>query len=618
MRNGDIFADRYHVIALLRRGGFAEVYQALDTRMRRVVALKLIPASFLDAHARNRRRFENEITASAALSHTRLVTVHDAGYSASGDGFLVMEFMSGGNVRDRLHESGPMPWTDVVAQGAGLCDALEALHAHERRFIHRDVKPDNVMFTGGDRRWAKLGDLGIVHVGEQDVSASQLTEDGSQPGTPLWMAPEMLKGEASPRSDIFGLGATLFFMLSGWLHLRLPDTKPGALPTGLPMFVVYQAVADGNVIPLQTAAPGVPASLARIVARSLSRDPSCRFETAEAFGNALRAVAEPPPARPSSAPLPRASDVAVHKVIAVRRRPVVVSPGSTPPGFPAAAPVWLWAKDGAEMVHVPAGSFTMGSNEGLRGERPEHEASTVDLLIDRYPVTNARYKRFIDDVKDYPVPQAGSEWSRPYDWDPLSREYPPGQDDYPVVLVTFDDARAFAAWAGKRLPTEEEWEKAARWSPRTGRSSVFPWGDEWDSGRANSAERVSGRTFPPVFPDAAYVWFQEFRKLDAVDAREANSYELLTRVFEFPSGASALGACDMSGNVHEWCESEHVGRCYDDQPDPAVQPDTRATLRCCRGGAWADHWFYLRGSSRYVLRGSARFDRVGFRCAVTV
>lgn len=271
------------------------------------------------------------------------------------------------------------------------------------------------------------------------------------------------------------------------------------------------------------------------------------------------------------------------------------------------------------MILVPSGSFQMGSNLGLRGEKPEHEARTGVYLIDKYPVTNARYKKFLDAIDNYPVPLGGAPWSVQFDWDSKTRTFPVGQDDYPVIMVTFDDAKAFAAWAGKRLPTEEEWEKAASWDPETRRSSVYPWGDEWDTERANSAERVAGRHFAPITGnDPAYLWFQEFRKLDALDPQEANSYELITKVHAYPRGASALGVMDMVGNVHEWCDSHHHATCYDGQTDPGVATADAPFARRCRGGAWADHPFYLRATSRYVQRGISRNDRVGFRCAISV
>jgi formylglycine-generating enzyme required for sulfatase activity len=611
---GEIFQDRFTIIAMKGKGAFGEVYQALDTKLQRVVAIKLIPGSFLNASSHNKRRFENEIKASAAIIHEHLVTCFDAGISSHGDGFIIMEFMTGGNILDRIHDTGPIPWPDVVQQGIGLCDALQALH--QRKFIHRDIKPDNIMFTGGDRAWAKIGDLGIVHVSDLDNSSTRLTQPGFQPGAVLWMAPELIEGEdPTEQSDVFALGATLFYMLTGQLHIQTPKR---AHP-----YIVARSVVECKIIPLKSLPVDVPDELALIIEKTLQLIKTHRFASAGEFGYALRQIDQRKPIRKEmlkTVPFttPEIVSQKAQKVVAIHKRPEVILPNKFSPQHAKAGTVYLWPKDGAEVIYVPAGPFMMGRANGLRAEKPEHQEVTGAFLIDKFPVTNARYKRFLDEVKDYPVPTGGAAWSLPFDWDPIRRTFPTGQDDYPVIMVTYDDANAFAAWAGKRLPTEAEWEKAARWDPKTNACRIFPWGDEWDTNQANSAERVSGRSFPPVFPDLAYEWYQKFRELDGLDPQEANSYELLTKVFSYPLGASALGVMDMAGNAHEWCNSEHLGLCYDGQADPAVEAADLPKIRYCRGGAWADHWYYLRTSSRYAQHGTSRYDRIGFRRAVSV
>jgi iron(II)-dependent oxidoreductase len=243
----------------------------------------------------------------------------------------------------------------------------------------------------------------------------------------------------------------------------------------------------------------------------------------------------------------------------------------------------------------------MGSDDGLRAERPERDADTGPYLIDRYPVSNARYKRFLDAVRDHPVPRVDADWGEAYNWDPRLRTFPPGLDDFPVVMVSYADAQAFAAWARKQMPSEAEWEKAAGWDHHAGARRPYPWGPEWDSDRANSIERLAGRAFPPLGEqDPAKAWLD--RDFERLDPRQVGLFEVLTRVHAFPGGASALGVMDLAGNVHEWCEDCPAGG-SDDQ-------------RACRGGSFADHPFYLRTSSREVLPGKERYDRVGFRCVV--
>ncbi len=128
-----------------------------------------------------------------------------------------------------------------------------------------------------------------------------------------------------------------------------------------------------------------------------------------------------------------------------------------------AAAVIAWKQDGKEMVYVPGAKFLMGSDEGKDNERPAHEVCVEAFYMDRYPVTNEEYKRFVD-ASGHPAPYYVVEWAdwTEYNWDPEAKTPPEGKEKHPLVLVSLEDAKAYAAWAGKRLPTEAEWERAAR------------------------------------------------------------------------------------------------------------------------------------------------------------
>ena len=179
--------------------------------------------------------------------------------------------------------------------------------------------------------------------------------------------------------------------------------------------------------------------------------------------------------------------------------------------------VIIWKKDLKEMVYIPSGGFPMGTEESLSNEGPPHTLHLDAFYMDRYPVTNAEYKRFVD-ATDHPVPCYEVDWvdTRGYNWDPDTRTPPEGKEKHPVVLVSWEDARAYAAWAGKRLPTEAEWERAAR--STDGRR--WPWGDEFVQGRCNSKESGVGGTTP------------------------VGQYSV--------AGDSPDGVGDMVGNVWEW------------------------------------------------------------------
>ena len=150
--------------------------------------------------------------------------------------------------------------------------------------------------------------------------------------------------------------------------------------------------------------------------------------------------------------------------------------------------------DEAEVVLIPAGEFTMGHDKSGYDTLPVRRINLPAFYIDKYEVTNKRYKRFID-ATSYKVPwshdpDAAAE--KPYLWDWQKRMYPEGKGDDPVVLVSWEDAKAFCTWAGKRMPTEAEWEKAARGS----KGNAYPWGNDWANGKANTSESGRKQTAP--------------------------------------------------------------------------------------------------------------------------
>lgn len=224
------------------------------------------------------------------------------------------------------------------------------------------------------------------------------------------------------------------------------------------------------------------------------------------------------------------------------------------------------------MVHIPAGEFIMGSDQRLSDEGPEHTAYLDDYYIDKYEVTNLQYRRFIDDT--------GRRSPRHF----RNRTFPPGKADHPVTYVSWYDGRAYCEWAGKRLPTEQEWEKAARGPD----GRVFPWGEEFDISRANTPVR----------------WARLDERGDT------------TPVGAFPAGASFYGVHDMSGNVWEWTASWYG-------PHPGNDRDSEnfgEIYKVLKGGSWWDCSFYQCGISAPTFNRSFFNPRVknatfGFRCA---
>lgn len=261
---------RYQVTALLGRGGMAEVYHAHDPRLGRDVAIKLILPS-LAAEDGFERRFETEARALAALAHPHIVTVHDFGSSDAGS-YLVMEFVSGGTLKDKLKALGrPLQLDEAARIVQAIGAALD--HAHAKGVIHRDVKPANIMF-GADGT-PVLTDFGIARV----LDTTQITTASALTGTPAYMAPEQANGQPVKQSDLYALAIVLFEMLTGRTpfigttatelvlkHLQAAPPAPSSIRADLP--------------------PGIDAFMAIALAKS----PEARFSSGAELSAALGRV----------------------------------------------------------------------------------------------------------------------------------------------------------------------------------------------------------------------------------------------------------------------------------------------------------------------------------------
>lgn len=239
-----------------------------------------------------------------------------------------------------------------------------------------------------------------------------------------------------------------------------------------------------------------------------------------------------------------------------------------------------WPNDGKEMVYIAGGSFAMGSDDGPEVIRPAHQVTVTDFYIDRWPVTNAEYKVFLDatqrTVPNYHVPWCDTA---AYNWDVETGMYPEGKGDHPVVLVTWDDANAYAAWADKRLPTEAEWEAAARGKE----GFLWPWGNQFEENYANTLESHHNAT---------------------------TSVGLFS-----PHGDTPDGVIDMIGNVWEWTSSLFLPYPYN--ANDGREDMTSARWRILRGASWINDSTVAMATSR--LDGDFLFyNNVGFRCVASV
>ena len=284
----------YEIQARIGAGGMGEVYRARDTRLGRDVAIKVLPEN-LSADAELKQRLDREARAISSLNHPHICTLHDIG-SQDGADFLVMEFLEGQTLSDRLSK-GPLPLEQVLKIGAEIADALEI--AHQQGIIHRDLKPANIMLT---KAGAKLMDFGLakpkVSIGAQAVSpftpstptmnlasltsaSSPLTQKGSIVGTFQYMAPEVLQGtEADARSDIFSLGCVLYEMLTGRRAFE-----------GKSQLSVFTAILEKDPDPVTNTQPLTPQMLDLVIRGCLAKDTGQRFQSAHDVAMNLNSIA---------------------------------------------------------------------------------------------------------------------------------------------------------------------------------------------------------------------------------------------------------------------------------------------------------------------------------------
>src|SRR5712691_2727615 len=206
---GTVLGGRYELIRRIGRGGMGEVWQAEDRALRRPVAVKIVPAD-PSADPELARRLRNEALTAAQLQHPGITVVHDIG-GHEGDSYLVMELLDGQNLSEILaSHPGGLPLATAVTLMTGVADALD--YAHRKGVVHRDVKPANVMLLNdGTGTTVKICDFGVALLAD----ATRLTTSGV-PGTPLFVAPELFRGEpADARSDLYAFGITLHALLTG-------------------------------------------------------------------------------------------------------------------------------------------------------------------------------------------------------------------------------------------------------------------------------------------------------------------------------------------------------------------------------------------------------------------
>jgi len=546
---GAILAGKYRIGEEIGRGGMGEVYRAEHIIMGKTVAVKVInpvlsiTPAFLDM-------FKAEARHASTFKHENAVIVHDFGES-QGRFYLVMELLEGESLKRMLKEVGTLPPERALAILLKVSAAVAA--AHKAGIVHLDLKCENVFVretAAGDE--VKVLDFGLARLqGEEPLDLG----DGMTVGTIGYMAPEQIGGgHVDERTDIYAIGVMAFEMLVG--KLPFPGrTKDDILNSQLkdkrekfPKTRVLRALPKETKAAIMAAVTANPA-----------RRPETVDELAESFRLGLEGIRraagyyarrhEPAEARPRKAAKRAGGGISSVFSIFRRRRK-----GPEPP---------------EGMVLVPAGDFLMGINAGPRDESPMVRVPLPSYFIDITPVTNREYARFVDATDHRP----------PTTWKTVS--FPPGTGDLPVTGVTWQDAMDYCEWAGKRLPTEAEWEKAARGTD----TRIFPWGNKWQ----------------PTFAN----WGGNPRSHGSATTQPVGT---------FPNDRSPYGCLDMAGNVKEWTASWY--KPYG--PTDYRNDDFGEKFKVVRGGSYlSQDRDYLRTTSRSHARPEEAGD-IGFRTAMDV
>jgi len=635
---------RYHLTERLGEGGMATVYKAYDTRLETDVAVKVIRTENLapSVYERSIKRFTREAKALARLTHPNIVKVTDYG-EYDGKPYLVMPYLPGGTLKQRLGK--PMPWKEAVKLLLPIAEALD--FAHSQNMIHRDVKPSNILLT--ERGQPMLGDFGIAKILDLEETAD-LTGTGMGIGTPEYMAPEQWTGKTSTQSDQYALGVVLYEMLTGrkpytadtpaailLKQATEPLLRPSQFARDLPEKVeklLLKALAKNPVdrYPSMGDLASAMETLLTVTAAPEKKQPERpRGRAVETLTDVEPELVEPtikqsfaPQARSTQTVAPAASPgilrywpigVGILIIIGLTgallnalTRDRVLHTATPPPvtearittevPFVTEAPMKtevpavteisvvqdeITDSQGVVMRLVPAGEFTMGSENGDSDGKPVHQVYVDAFYMDKYEVTNALYQACVDAGMCDP-PHETSSYTR-------SSYYGNSQySDYPVIKVDWNQANAYCGWRGARLPTEAEWEKAARGTD----GRTYPWGNDFQCRNGNFDDETQIDIY--VVPGGT----------------NCDGYVDTAPVGSYASGKSPYGIFDMAGNVLEWVSSLY-------QSYPYNATDGREDLnasgsRVLRGGTWIGSDYVARSLYRFWLLPVSWGYSIGFRC----
>lgn len=479
-------------------GGMSHVYRARDTVIGRTVAVKILTeAGCQDQEAK--ARFLAEARMAGNITHDNVLSIYDFGEDDQHRPFMVMELLKGQDLRHAIKNEQTGDQKSKLKIALQVARALQYIHS--QKIIHRDIKPENIHLNAAGV--VKLMDFGIAK-----TEGLSMTRAGYVLGTPYYMAPEQVMGQdVTDQVDVYSFGILLFELMTG-----------GKPITGDTVERIFYSILNEplNLDPMRQA--GVSSDVCDLVARCTAKSPADRpqgfapicadLERVITDLDAPTMVMQAPPVVVPPPPAPRPAwvlPVVLVMVVALgaglyfalnQKQKVIViekkGDGPKKPTLPASL-----SDPAGDMVLVAEGPFLSGENKV--------SVPLNAFYVDKTEVTNQAYEAFCKADKHE-----------------LPKDFPADKPDYPVVNISILDAKAFATWAHKRLPTAREWEKAARGTD----GRLFPWGND------KPCEQ-------PCEQSLANVGIPPFQ---------------LHPVTDFAAGASPSGALNMVGNAYELVE----------------------------------------------------------------
>ena len=478
---------KYELLEFLG-GGMSHVYRSRDTVIDRPVVVKILTLdSCSDSEAK--ARFLQEARIAGNIQHENIVSVFDFG-EHDGRPYIVMEYLKGEDLRDAIKQGRSGNMSDRLKIAADLASALEFIH--RQGIIHRDIKPENIHIDPSGR--VKLMDFGIAK-----TANLSLTKTGMAMGTPYYMSPEQVAGKATtPSVDIYAFGMLFFELLTGVRGI-----------TGETMEQVFFQILHTPLDVTKMENAGVPPTVRDLVMRCTAKNvddrPQNLHEVIEVIRGAYRAITLTGQAAQPVKPAP-ITEQAPPVVSAGRPgKSIVIAIVAVIGILTAISVALIWSRRVPAipgMVYYETGSFKSGPNKT--------PTEVKAYFLDDAEVSNGDFADFCR-AAGCPTPE--------------------GAADLPVTGITIAQARAFAQWKGKRLPTALEWERAARGLD----GARFPWGDNDDPGLANLRDN-------PTLSEHKLMPVRSFRRLPAAFNMAGNASEFVDEPTKPSEAAVAMFA----------------------------------------------------------------------------